>query len=54
MGVEISDHTTVTAVRAHSVVIDQGISLPCDLCLWMGSFIAPPLAREAGLEVNEL
>ena len=53
MGVEINDHTTVAVVRAHSVVIDQGSEIPCDLCLWMGGFVAPPLAREAGLEVNE-
>ena len=53
IGIEISDHTAVTAVHAHSVVIDQGNEIPYDLCLWMGGFVAPPLAREAGLEVNE-
>jgi NADH dehydrogenase FAD-containing subunit len=53
MGVEISDHTTVAAVRAHSIVINQGNEIPYDLCLWMGGFVASPLAREAGLEVNE-
>ena len=53
LGVEIIDHTTVTAVRAHSIVTDQGNEILCDMCLWMGGFVAPPLAREAGLEVNE-
>ncbi|MGZ3622395.1 MAG: FAD-dependent oxidoreductase [Ktedonobacteraceae bacterium] len=53
IGVEISDHTAVTAVNAHSVVSDQGNEVPCDICLWMGGFVAPTLAREAGLEVNE-
>ena len=53
LGVEISDHTMVTAVRAHGIVTDQGSEIPCDMCLWMGGFIAPPLAREAGLQVNE-
>ncbi|MGZ6368513.1 MAG: NAD(P)/FAD-dependent oxidoreductase, partial [Ktedonobacteraceae bacterium] len=53
IGVEISDHTAVTAVNAHSVVTDQGNEVPCDICLWMGGFVAPTLAREAGLEVNE-
>ncbi len=52
-GVEIIDHTTVAAVRAHSVVIDQGSEVPCDLCIWTGGFVAPSLAREAGLAVNE-
>jgi NADH dehydrogenase FAD-containing subunit len=53
LGVEIIDQTSVTAVRAQSVVIDQGSELACDLCIWTGGFVAPPLAREAGLAVNE-
>ena len=53
LGVEILDQTSVTAVRAQSVVIDQGSELACDLCIWTGGFVAPPLAREAGLAVNE-
>jgi NADH:quinone reductase (non-electrogenic) len=40
-------------VRAHSVVIDQASEIPCDLCVWTGGFVAPLLAREAGLTVNE-
>ena len=54
IGIEISDHTTVTAVHPRSVITAQGNEIPYDLCLWMGGFVAPPLAREAGLEVNEL
>src|SRR5262249_28271388 len=50
--VVITDHTTVAAVRAESVVTDQGLVIPCDMCLWAGGFVAPPLAREAGLRVN--
>ena len=53
LGIEIIDQTTVAAVRAHSVVIDQGSEIPCDLCVWTGGFVALPLAREAGLAVNE-
>jgi len=53
LGVEIIDQTNVTAVRAQSVVTDQGCELACDLCIWTGGFVAPPLAREAGLAVNE-
>jgi NADH dehydrogenase FAD-containing subunit len=53
MGVEIIDQTTVAAVRAHSVVIDQGSEIPCDFCIWTGGFVASSLAREAGLVVNE-
>ena len=51
--VQIIDQTSVIAVRAQSVVIDQGSELACDLCIWTGGFVAPPLAREAGLAVNE-
>ncbi len=51
--VEITDQTSVTAVRAQSIVTDQGSELACDLCIWTGGFVAPPLAREAGLAVNE-
>jgi NADH dehydrogenase len=43
----------VTAVRAHSVVTDRGSELACDLCIWTGGFVAPLLAKEAGLAVNE-
>ena len=53
LGIEIIDQTSVTAVRAQSVVLDQGSELACDLCIWTGGFVAPPLAREAGLAVNE-
>jgi NADH dehydrogenase len=53
VGVEIIDQTTVAAVRAHSVVIDQASEIPCDLCVWTGGFVASSLAREAGLAVNE-
>jgi NADH dehydrogenase FAD-containing subunit len=53
VGVEIIDQTTVAAVRAHSVVLDQASEIPCDLCVWTGGFVASSLAREAGLVVNE-
>jgi NADH dehydrogenase FAD-containing subunit len=52
LGVEIIDQVAVTAVRAHSVVTDQGDELACDLCIWTGGFVAPLLAKEAGLTVN--
>jgi NADH:quinone reductase (non-electrogenic) len=53
LGVEIIDQVGVTAVRAQRVVTDQGNELACDLCIWTGGFVAPPLAKEAGLAVNE-
>jgi NADH dehydrogenase FAD-containing subunit len=53
LGVEIVDQSTVRAVRQHRVVLDQGRELVCDLCIWTAGFVVQPLAREAGLAVNE-
>jgi NADH dehydrogenase len=53
LGVESIEQVGVTAVRAQRVVTDQGNELACDLCIWTGGFVAPPLAKEAGLAVNE-
>jgi NADH dehydrogenase len=53
LGVEIVDQSTVRAVRAQSVVLDQGHELACDLCIWTAGFVVQPQAREAGLAVNE-
>src|SRR3989440_5613712 len=51
--VEIVEQSDVRAVRAHSVVLDQGRELACDLCIWTAGFVVPPLARDAGLPINE-
>ncbi|HEX2909185.1 MAG TPA: FAD-dependent oxidoreductase [Chloroflexia bacterium] len=51
-GVTILDNTVVSQVKPNEVVCSTG-TLGYDLCLWTGGFIAPPLAREAGLAVNE-
>jgi NADH dehydrogenase FAD-containing subunit len=53
LGVEIVDQSTVRAVRAHSVVLEGGRELECSLCIWTAGFVVQPLAREAGLPVNE-
>ena len=53
LGVEIVDQSTVRAVCAQSVVLEGGRELACDLCIWTAGFVVPPLAREAGLAVNE-
>ncbi len=53
LGVEIVDQSTVRAVRQHRVVLDQGRELECSLCIWTAGFVVQPLAREAGLAVNE-
>jgi NADH dehydrogenase FAD-containing subunit len=53
LGVEIVDQSTVRVVCAQSVVLEGGRELACDLCIWTAGFVVPPLAREAGLAVNE-
>ncbi len=52
LGVAIREGTTVIAVGPSEIVTD-GSAIPYDVCLWTGGFVAPPLAREAGLAVNE-
>jgi NADH dehydrogenase FAD-containing subunit len=53
LGVEIVDQSEVTEVRPHSVILDRVRELPYSLCIWTTGFVAPPLAQEAGLSVNE-
>jgi NADH dehydrogenase FAD-containing subunit len=53
LGVEVIEQSKVSAVREHSVVLEGGRELACDLCIWTTGFAVPPLAREAGLAVNE-
>jgi NADH dehydrogenase FAD-containing subunit len=53
LGVEIIEQSHVRAVGAHSVVLEGGSELACDLCIWTTGFVVQPQAREAGLAVNE-
>lgn len=52
LGVQMHDEATVTAVGADGVTTAAGEAIPCDVCLWTGGFVAPALARDAGLAVN--
>jgi NADH:quinone reductase (non-electrogenic) len=53
LGIEIVEQSQVSAVRSHSVALDQGRELACSLCIWAAGFVVQPLPREAGLPVNE-
>jgi NADH dehydrogenase FAD-containing subunit len=53
LGVEIIEQSNISAVRAQSVVLEGGRALACDLCIWTTGFVVQPLAKEAGLTVNE-
>lgn len=52
LGVTIYDNTLVREVRPDELETSAG-TFGYDLCLWAGGFVAPPLARQAGLAVNE-
>lgn len=47
------EHTRVDEVVAEGVRLDDGQMLFADLVLWCGSFRLSPIARDAGLVVNE-
>jgi NADH:ubiquinone reductase (H+-translocating) len=51
LGIDVRDATSVREVLPDRVLTNAG-DLPCDLCIWAGSFVASPLAREAGLAIN--
>jgi NADH dehydrogenase FAD-containing subunit len=52
-GIPILENRAVESVTAGELTLDGGQVLPFDLLLWAGGFRAQPLARQAGLVVNE-
>ena len=53
LGITVQEHTQVKHVEKNRLITDEGTAVPFDICVWAGSFIAPPLARDSGLDVNE-
>lgn len=53
LGVQLVEQATVRRLHGQCLEFDGRSPLPFDLCLWAGSFRAPSLAREAGIEVND-
>jgi NADH dehydrogenase len=51
--IAIREYSHIKAVEAGAVITARNERLMADLVLWAGGFIAPALAREAGLAVNE-
>lgn len=37
LGIKIVEQSQVRAVRAHSVVLEGGREIECDLCIWTGA-----------------
>jgi NADH dehydrogenase FAD-containing subunit len=53
LGVAVQDQITVERVERNAIITATGETIPFDVCLWTGGFVAPTLARESGLAVNE-
>jgi NADH:ubiquinone reductase (H+-translocating) len=53
LGIAVLEHTHVERLEAGHILASGGRDLPFDACLWTAGFIASPLAREAGLQVNQ-
>lgn len=52
LGIRVVKHTRVDAIRHDAIETGDGGRIHSDASVWAGSFVAPPLAREAGLAVN--
>ncbi|HEX6289091.1 MAG TPA: FAD-dependent oxidoreductase [Herpetosiphonaceae bacterium] len=52
LGIEVWEQTPITGVEQGHAWTASGTVLPFDMCVWCGGFEAPPLAREAGLQVD--
>ena len=51
--IEVREGVQITAVSKTHVQQGNGQQLPYDYCLWTGGFVASPLAKGAGLTVNQ-
>lgn len=54
LGVRVREDTAVTAVQPGEVTLADGGTLPADVAVWCGSFVAPRIAADAGLGTGEL
>ncbi|MFF4695144.1 NAD(P)/FAD-dependent oxidoreductase [Streptomyces chattanoogensis] len=51
-GVALREHTRVSEVAAHGLVLADGGEIPADAVVWTAGFRVPGLAREAGFAVD--
>ncbi|MGW7516864.1 NAD(P)/FAD-dependent oxidoreductase [Streptomyces sp. NPDC054796] len=51
-GVTLHEHTRVSEVAAHGLVLADGGEIPADAVVWTAGFRVPELAREAGFAVD--
>ncbi|MFT7572310.1 MAG: NADH dehydrogenase [Paracoccaceae bacterium] len=53
LGVEISAGARIAHVHPDHAEMEDGGTIPFDVCLWAAGFLVPPLAADAGIEVTE-
>lgn len=53
LGIAVHENIRIRQVNAKALLIDSNESMPFDICVWAAGFTVPPLARDAGLAVNE-
>ncbi|HEX3795629.1 MAG TPA: FAD-dependent oxidoreductase [Acidimicrobiales bacterium] len=53
LGIESLSHCEITKVLPDAVEVADHAAIPIDACLWTTGFWASPLARDAGLRVDE-
>jgi NADH dehydrogenase FAD-containing subunit len=53
LGVKLVDDESVAEVGSSEIITASGRSIACDLCVWSGGLRSPPVARDAGMAVDE-
>ncbi len=51
--IQVIEGSAVVELTENHARLSNGQNIAYDLCLWAGGFIASPLAKDAGLQVNE-
>ncbi|AKU98365.1 NADH dehydrogenase [Labilithrix luteola] len=52
-GIDVLENIPVRSVHDRVLEMGNGSRVGFDVCVWTGGFVVPPLARDAGLSVNE-
>lgn len=53
LGVEIEKGMRIACVHPDHAEMEDGSTIPFDVCLWAAGFLVSPLAAEAGIDVTE-
>ena len=53
LGVNIATGARISAVHSRHAEMEDGTTIPFDVCLWAAGFLVPSLAADAGIAVTE-